>query len=119
MKSWISGLIATALLFGVSSTSFAAESYAKVELQSKITSKTKSLYTSEGGLLGTVVRDTTVTISKQGKDVLFSVTEKNDYELVPKFKAIPKYQTKFADGTKTNNFRISDNKLYLNGKLVD
>ncbi|WJH37097.1 hypothetical protein N6H14_16330 [Paenibacillus sp. CC-CFT747] len=118
-KKWIASILASTMVFGVTSTSFAASNNSQSQQQTKTIHNEKSLI-SNGENLGKLTQDTTITISKKGSDTLFTVTENNDYELAPSFKSIPEYQNRFADNSQTKNYRItSDKKLYLNGELLD
>ncbi|WP_046232571.1 hypothetical protein [Paenibacillus algorifonticola] len=108
------------LAVGLVTTSLAATGFAVEKSDTQSTQTSRNLYTANNEFLGTVTTNTTITLSKEGQDTLFTVTKTNDYTLQPKYSSIKEYQTEFADGTETKNYRLTKNKeIYVDGELLE
>lgn len=120
MKKFVSMILSVSLLFGVASTSFASS--ANLDTEPKVTTSStedeKTLFSSDGDLIGTVKTVTDIKIVTEGKDTTFTYTEHKDYDLQPEYAAIPEYQETFADGTTTDTYTIEDMKVFKDGELV-
>ncbi|MBB3113451.1 hypothetical protein FHS18_005563 [Paenibacillus phyllosphaerae] len=112
--------LSTVLAVGLVTTSLAATGFAAEKSDTQSTQTSRNLYTANNEFLGTVTTNTTITLSKEGQDTLFTVTKTNDYTLEPKYSSIKEYQAEFADGTETRNYRLTKNKeIYVDGELLE
>lgn len=115
IKSIFSVALSVSLVFGAAGSTFA---HSGEEPQISTSSTEKLLYTADGELIGSVKKESEITITNKGYETSFSVTDHNDYKLENKFSDIPEYQKRFADGTETNTYVIKDNKVYKDGEVL-
>lgn len=111
----IASILSVALVFTISTSSFAAD--LNGAFNSQTTTRAKSLTTSQGDYLGEVtISTTTEIVSKKKSEIVYMITETRDYELDNKYASIPEYASKFSDKTTVDTYRfLNDGSIYLNG----
>ncbi len=117
-KKVLSVAVSVALFLTAISSVHAAESTKTSEPITKSSSRT--MYTSDGELIGTSTKTLTTTFEQVESGVELTIVEERVYNLTQKFAEIPEYKTKFANYIEHKTVLVTKtNEIYENGKLMN